>query len=101
VHLRDSPKIHLDNLQVGYKAIAAGHKEQEANNLLEKKIKANSEMTFDQAMEAAILTLQTVLGSDIKPKDIEVGVVTVDVPKFTILTEEEVDKRLSIISDRD
>jgi len=70
VHLRDSPKIHLDNLQVGYKAIAAGHKEQEANNLLEKKIKANSEMTFDQAMEVTICPLRrliVVFGRDLIP----------------------------------
>ncbi|GAB5368127.1 hypothetical protein AAMO2058_001291600 [Amorphochlora amoebiformis] len=94
-------KVDPAGFFVGYKAIAAGHKEQEANNLLEKKIKANSEMSYDQAMQAAILTLQTVLGSDVKPNDIEVGVVTVDEPKFRILSEEEVDKRLSIISDRD
>jgi len=90
-------------LKVGYHAIAAGHKEQEANNLLEKKVKSAPEkgMTYDEAMEAAILTLQTVLGSDVKPTDIEVGVVTVDEPEFRTLSEEEVDKRLSIISDRD
>mmetsp|Transcript_7219 Transcript_7219/g.13418 ORF Transcript_7219/g.13418 Transcript_7219/m.13418 type:complete len:251 (+) Transcript_7219:47-799(+) len=95
-------KIDPAGFFVGYKAIAAGHKEQEANNLLEKKVKAaENGMTYEQAMEAAILTLQTVLGSDVKPNDIEVGVVTVDDPKFRILSEEEVDKRLTIISDRD
>eukprot|EP00469_Lotharella_globosa_P010009 CAMPEP_0167775736 /NCGR_PEP_ID=MMETSP0111_2-20121227/2728_1 /TAXON_ID=91324 /ORGANISM="Lotharella globosa, Strain CCCM811" /LENGTH=251 /DNA_ID=CAMNT_0007665691 /DNA_START=40 /DNA_END=795 /DNA_ORIENTATION=+ len=96
-------KIDPAGFFVGYHAIAAGHKEQEANNLLEKKVKSAPEkgMTYDEAMEAAILTLQTVLGSDVKPTDIEVGVVTVDEPEFRTLSEEEVDKRLSIISDRD
>lgn len=75
-------KVDPAGFFVGYKAIAAGHKEQEANNLLEKKVKsAENGMTFDQAMEAAILTLQTALGSDVKPKDIEVGVVTARDPK--------------------
>jgi len=86
---------------VGYKACAAGAKEQEANNFLEKKIKSNSNMTSQQAIETAIICLQTCVGSDLKPTDLEVAVVTKQNPKFTVLTEQEIDAHLTAISDRD
>jgi len=86
---------------VGYKACSAGNKEQEANNFLEKKIKANPEMTLDQTIETAIIALQTVIGSDLKPADIEVAVVAAQNRKFTMLSEQEIDTRLTAISDRD
>jgi 20S proteasome subunit alpha 1 len=85
----------------GYKACSAGPKEQESNNYLEKKIKANSNMNFNSAIEAAILTLQTAVGSDLKPTDIEIGVVTKENPRFRKLTEKEIDEHLTAISDRD
>ncbi len=68
---------------------------------MEKKIKANPNMSYKQAVECAIITLQTVVGSDLKPADIEIGVVTKDKPKFTLLTEKEIDGFLTSISDRD
>jgi 20S proteasome subunit alpha 1 len=86
---------------MGYKACSAGQKEQEANNFLEKKFKANPEPDFEQAIETAIIALQTCVGADLKPTDLEVAVVTADNPKFTVLTEGEIDHRLSVISDRD
>jgi len=86
---------------LGFKACAGGAKEQEANNFLEKKIKANSSMTLQQAMETSIIALQTVIGSDLKPTDLEVAVVSKDKPEFTILTEQQIDAQLTAISDRD
>jgi len=86
---------------LGFKACSAGAKEQEANNLLEKKIKEKSDLTFKETVETAIVSLQTVIGSDLKSTDIEVGVVTKQNPKFTVLTETEVESYLSSISDRD
>lgn len=86
---------------VGFKACAAGAKEQEANNFLEKKVKAHPHMTYQQAMETAIIALQTVLGHDLKPSDLEVGVVTKQNPKFYVLSEQEIDAQLTTISDRD
>jgi 20S proteasome subunit alpha 1 len=85
----------------GFKACSAGAKEQEANNALEKRIKANDEMTFEETIECAITTLQTVVGSDLKPNDIEVAVVTVDDPTFRTLTVAEIDAHLAAISGRD
>jgi len=95
--LRCDPAGHF----LGFKACAAGQKEQEANNFLEKKVKANPNMDHKQAVECAIITLQTVIGSDLKPTDLEIGVVTKQNPKFTLLTEKEIDGFLTAISDRD
>jgi len=86
---------------VGYKACAAGQKEQEANNFLEKKIKANPNMSFQQTVATAIIALQTCVGSDLKPADIEVAVVTKQNPTFTVLTEKQIDEHLGAISERD
>ena len=38
-------------VQIGFKACSAGPKEQEANNSLEKRVKANPDMTLQQAVE--------------------------------------------------
>jgi len=86
---------------VGYKACSAGQKEQACNNTLEKRLKANPNMTLDQAVETAIVTLQTVIGQDLKPTDIEVGMVTTKNPKFRVLSVAEIDAYLQQISDRD
>lgn len=53
------------------------------------------------AIETAILTLQTCVGSDLKPTDLEVAIVTKENPRFTVLKESEVDALLTEISDRD
>lgn len=45
-------------------------------------------------METAIVTLQSVLGQDLKPTDIEVAMVTTDDPKFRVLSVKEIDEYL-------
>lgn len=85
----------------GYKACSAGPKEQEADNNLEKAIKKNPEMNFAETMETAVLALQTVVGSDLKPADVEIAVVTSEDPNFKVLTEAEIDAHLTAISTRD
>nr|QKY15268.1 20S proteasome subunit alpha type (PAF) [Polytomella parva] len=94
-------KVDPSGYFVGYKAIAVGPRETEANNLLEKKIKANSSMTFDTAVQTAIAALMNVLSEDLKATDIEVGVVHGDERAFRLLTTEEIDQALTIISERD
>jgi 20S proteasome subunit alpha 1 len=64
----------------GYKACSAGTKEQEAETALEKSVKKNASMSFDETMETAVIALQTVIGADLKADDIEVAVVTADNP---------------------
>jgi len=86
---------------LGYRGCAAGSKDQEASTYLQKRLKANSAMTLDQTIETAILALQKIVGSDLRPADLEVAFVSSDNTSFTLLTEEQVDSRLTAISDRD
>lgn len=59
----------------GYKATSSGHKEQEANNFFEKKIKAAPEAQYDfnETVQTALGCLQTIVGSDLKASDVEVS----------------------------
>eukprot|EP01103_Thecamoeba_quadrilineata_P020124 TRINITY_DN8479_c0_g1_i1.p1 TRINITY_DN8479_c0_g1~~TRINITY_DN8479_c0_g1_i1.p1 ORF type:complete len:248 (-),score=44.12 TRINITY_DN8479_c0_g1_i1:130-873(-) len=87
---------------VGYKAVGAGAKEQEAHNFLDKKFKSNPELnTAQETIQLAITTLQTILSADFKSTEIEVGVVTKENPRFTTLTTNEIDDHLSAIAERD
>mmetsp|Transcript_23277 Transcript_23277/g.40060 ORF Transcript_23277/g.40060 Transcript_23277/m.40060 type:complete len:247 (+) Transcript_23277:39-779(+) len=86
---------------VGYLATAAGAKDQDALNFLEKKLKANKTLSNDDAIHLALNTVQSVLGADFKASDIEVAVVTRDNPKFRILTDAEVEHHLTALSERD
>merc|ERR1719230_2221512 len=88
---------------VGYKATSAGQKEQEANNFLEKRYKAdpNPRMSYDDTVQLALACLQNVLGSDLKAPDIEACVVRNDALKFTRLTNDEVEAQLTALAERD
>jgi len=85
----------------GYKATAAGVKNVEASNFLEKRFKKKSDYTQAEAIELAILCLQTVLSGDFKASDIEVGVVSKDNPKFRVLKDSETETHLTAISEKD
>jgi len=95
----------------GYKAVASGQKEQEAMSALEKLWKEKQEeatkenkpffMNYQNTVEAAIESLQKVLGVDFKSNQVEVAVVSTKDTKFRILTEKEVDEFIGIISEKD
>ena len=97
---------------VGYKATAAGPKQQEALNYLEKKLKNKecAEGSWEDVVELGISTLSTVLSVDFKKTELEVGVVGAPKPGdeqgsdptlFRVLSEEEIDERLQSIAEKD
>jgi len=91
-------------MYVGYKACAVGTKEQEANNALEKihkKFKDPGQLPETETIQQAIGCLQTVLGMDFKPSDIEVGVVSTKRRGMGRLTEAEIDAHLTAIAEKD
>ncbi|KAK8591112.1 hypothetical protein V6N13_031179 [Hibiscus sabdariffa] len=85
----------------GHKATSAGSKEQEAINFLEKKMKNDPAFTYEETVQTAISALQSVLQEDFKATEIEVGVVKTDNPVFKVLSTEEIDEHLTLISERD
>jgi len=86
---------------VGYKATAAGAKQQEAFNYLEKKLKKNPDLNTEETIELAITTISSVLSQDFKATEIEIGLVTKDDPKFRTLSEEEIGEHLQRIVEKD
>jgi len=94
-------KIDPAGAFVGFKATASGQKDQEANNFLEKKLKGNHKLNTEETIQMAISSLQSVLSADFKPSEIEVGIVTKINPRFTFLTETQVDHYLTQIAERD
>ena len=71
-----------------------GAKQTEANSFLEKNFKKKT-------IQVAINCLLTILSADFKPIEIEAAVVSKDQPKFTILKEAEIDRRLTAIAEKD
>jgi len=85
----------------GYRATSSGVKQTEANNYLEKKVKKKSDLATNDAVELAISCLSSVLSADLKPSEIEIGLVTADNPSFRVLTESEVEAHLSRLAEKD
>eukprot|EP00419_Tripos_fusus_P051876 CAMPEP_0172840856 /NCGR_PEP_ID=MMETSP1075-20121228/29614_1 /TAXON_ID=2916 /ORGANISM="Ceratium fusus, Strain PA161109" /LENGTH=245 /DNA_ID=CAMNT_0013684757 /DNA_START=27 /DNA_END=764 /DNA_ORIENTATION=- len=85
----------------GYKAAAAGTKDQEAMNALEKIVKKNQALPETETIQQAVGCLQAVMGMDFKPTDIEVGVVSKGKPGFRRLSEEDIDGHLTAIAEKD
>ncbi|POW13166.1 hypothetical protein PSTT_03938 [Puccinia striiformis] len=98
-------KIDPAGYFVGYKATAAGTKQSEAANHLEKQFKKEGpnavNLKGNGTIELAITTLNTVLATDFKATEIELGIVTTDNPEFRVLSTEEIDAHLQRIGDQD
>lgn len=95
-------KIDPSGHYAGFKAVAIGSKEQEAGNLLEKKLAAGGPLgsgSLDQAAFIALETLQTTLGGSVRAKDVEVVVVGANGVKR--MSEEEIEELLVEIAERD
>lgn len=89
----------------GYRACAAGEKETEAVNFLEKKLPQQGmpELARDAAVRLAIATLQTVTGADLRASELEIGVVEVAAHdrRFHLLSAQEIDAFLTQIAESD
>jgi len=86
---------------IGYRATAAGAKEEDANNWLENKFKKKPVLDQKQTIQLALNCAQTILATELKRTDVEVGIVTSDNPIFRRLTEEQIEEHLTDISERD
>jgi len=85
----------------GYKGSAAGAKEPEAQNALEKIVKKKQALSESETIQQTIACLQTVMGQDFKDTDIEVGIVSKTRTGFVRLTEEEIRGHLDAIAEKD
>lgn len=94
-------KVDPAGYYVGYKATAAGQKQQDAINHLEKKLKKAELPNETDTIELAITTLSSVLSAEFKATDIEIGIVTKANPKFRVLSEQEIDEHLTRITEKD
>jgi len=85
----------------GFRAIAVGVKQTEANSYLEKKLKKRSDFNEEEAIQLAISCLSTVLAVDFKPSEVEIGIVTKENPVFRVLTEDDIENHLTAISEKE
>lgn len=53
-----------------------------------------------ETIETAIQVLQTVISSDFKANEIEIGVATIDDVRFKKLTEQEIENYLNDLADK-
>lgn len=98
-------KVDPAGYYIGYLATAAGQKETESMNFLEKKLKTKTDLSYEETVQLAITTLQTVLSAEFKASELEVAVVRRDDEKqgtaFTVLTDDKVEAVLTSIAEKD
>lgn len=94
-------KVDPSGICFGYKAVAAGAKTYEAVSILEKKLAGNEELGYEDAIQAAIMTLQETVSADFKNDEIEIAVIENADADFRRLTTDEIDAYLDAIKERD
>ena len=95
-------KVDPAGLFHGYKAVAAGAKEDEATNFLEKQWKkTNGQWTMAETIQVAIDCLQYVSSQEFKKTDLEVGVVSKAWAGVKVLSADEVEEHLIVLAARE
>lgn len=95
-------KVDPAGYYYGYKGVSSGVKEQDSINFLEKEMKKSGwNLSEEEAIKLAITTLQSVIGQEFKSNDIEIGTVSVGNPRFTKLSQEQIEFYLNEVSKKD
>ncbi|SCZ98733.1 BZ3500_MvSof-1268-A1-R1_Chr7-1g09255 [Microbotryum saponariae] len=95
-------KLDPAGYYVGFHATAAGQKQQEAINLLEKGYKKGWKLArLDDVVELALTSLSTVLATDLKKGEVEIGVCGGEERRFRKLSTEEIDGYLQRLGEKD
>ncbi|SCV70886.1 BQ2448_3648 [Microbotryum intermedium] len=95
-------KLDPAGYYVGFHATAAGQKQQEAINLLEKGYKKGWKLDkLDDVVELALSSLSTVLATDLKKGEVEIGVCGGEERRFRKLSTEEIDGYLQRLGEKD
>lgn len=96
-------KIDPAGSYLGWFATACGQKETEAINFLEKKQRAGKmeKLSTNDTVMLGIGALQSVLATDFKATELEVGIASEDNKEFRLLSEADIDKFLTAIAERD
>lgn len=94
-------KVDPAGSYAGYRACVSGVKEQEAVNMLEKRLQDNPTLSTDDTIQLAIESLQNVLLEEFQADEIEIGVVSAAQPEFRRLSVAEIHRHLIEISEKD
>jgi len=85
----------------GMRGVGVGVKQQPANSFLEKKLKKKTDYDFEGTIQLALECLQTALGVDMKAAEVEVYAVTHEHREPRKLPDEDVERHLNAIAERD
>ena len=94
-------KVDPAGYYVGYRATAAGEKEQGACNQLEREFKKKENLTRDETMKVAVKALANTLSMEFRCTDIEIGIVTKEDPHVKFLSSEEIQVELNKVGETD
>ena len=70
-------------------------------NVLEKKIKKDTELDEEKTIQMCIRALGSILAADFRPTEIEVAVVTASTRAFRLLSVDEIDTHLTTLAEED
>jgi len=99
-------KVDPSGYYAGFKAVAVGTKEIEANNFLEKQLRklddtSGKKLGTDETIQLALTTLQICVSGALKSSSVEIGLVSTTIPDFRTLDESDIEAQLTAMSEKD